>query len=609
MIPKPFVLSWGCRFAAQAVIGLVLRFVMACTHERTAIECCVEADDSPHTQTHRFRAPKPGNLALMPTLMLSIGLLVLLSAGFIVAVNWVTGRAIVQEFATRLIARGLSLQEMALRRHLDAAVDQATFIADAIRDGRYKFSDPALDDFISGTMAAAPQIGGLILAGPSGKALRVVRGASNSTLQLDHFDLTGDRQLAEIADEIRRRKDTHWGPPVYRERAQTTSLNYRMPIRKGDQYLGFVAVAVSTHALSILCTELSEPPRSLAFMLYGQDRVLAHPAMLGGSRPVSEAAPLHLLRTFGDRVIENFSTAQPLDKAGIAPPPGAMARQQAVDGELYFLFTRDIPGYGDLPITIGAYFLGRAVDAPLRLFYWASIIALVMLGASLVAAAWMARTIAGPIRRAAKGAAAIGTLDFDKVAPLEHSRFREINDLAHSFNAMLDGLRAFGRYVPRTLVTRLVKEGRVGAGTEERTLAIMFTDIVGFTSACEKLRAREVAEYINHHLALVAACVEQEGGTIDKFIGDAVMAFWGAPARVENSGNVGLPRGSRHSDGDSSGKPAPDRRWSRACSHSDRHPYGNGSGRRHRCSQPDQLHDRRRRRERDATSGKPWQVG
>ena len=477
---------------------------------------------------------KPGNLALMPTLMLSIGLLVLLSAGLIVAVNWITGRAIVQEFATRLIARALSIQEMALRRHLDAAVDQATFIADAIRDGRYKLLEPALDDFISGTMAAAPQIGGLILADPSGKALRVVRGASNTTVQLDHPDITGDSQLAEIADEIRLRKDPYWGPPVYRDRTQTTSLNYRVPIRKGDVYLGFVTLAVSTRALSILIKELSEPPRSAAFMLYGRDRILAHQAMLDGTRKASEDVPLHLLRTFGDRVIENYSSAQPLDKAGITPPPGTAARQQTVDGELYFLFTRDISGYGDLPITIGTYFLGRAVDAPLRLFYWASIIALVMLGASLIAAALLAGTISGPIRRAARGAAAIGTLDFDKVAPLEHSRFREINDLAHSFNAMLDGLRAFGRYVPRTLVTRLVKEGRVGAGTEERNLAIMFTDIVGFTAACEKLTAREVAEYINHHLALVAACVEQEGGTIDKFIGDAVMAFWGAPGRVEN---------------------------------------------------------------------------
>ena len=87
---------------------------------------------------------------------------------------------------------------------------------------------------------------------------------------------------------------------------------------------------------------------------------------------------------------------------------------------------------------------------------------------------------------------------------------------------------------PRTLVMRLVKEGRVGAGTEERVLAIMFTDIAGFTAVCEKMSAGEVAAFINQHLTLVSACVEQEGGTIDKFIGDAVMAFWGAPGRAEN---------------------------------------------------------------------------
>jgi class 3 adenylate cyclase len=90
------------------------------------------------------------------------------------------------------------------------------------------------------------------------------------------------------------------------------------------------------------------------------------------------------------------------------------------------------------------------------------------------------------------------------------------------------------RYVPRTLVMRLVKEGRVGFGSEERVLAIMFTDIASFTSMCETMSAGEVAAFINQHLSLVSACVEQAGGTIDKFIGDAVMAFWGAPGRVEN---------------------------------------------------------------------------
>ncbi len=196
------------------------------------------------------------SLALMPTLVLSIGLLVLLSVGSILAVNWITGRSIVQEFATRLIARVLATQEMALRRHLDAAVDQATFIARAIGDGRYQFSDPALGDFVSGTIAAAPQIGGFILADPSGKGLRVGRGASNTEFRLDHLDIIGDRQLSEIADEIRVRKDPYWGPPVYRETTQTTSLNYRVPIRNGDVYLGFLTVAISTRALSILSKEL-----------------------------------------------------------------------------------------------------------------------------------------------------------------------------------------------------------------------------------------------------------------------------------------------------------------------------------------------------------------
>ena len=62
----------------------------------------------------------------------------------------------------------------------------------------------------------------------------------------------------------------------------------------------------------------------------------------------------------------------------------------------------------------------------------------------------------------------------------------------------------------------------------------MFTDIVGFTATCETMTASEVAAFINQHLTLISACVVDEGGTIDKFIGDAMMAFWGAPARLDN---------------------------------------------------------------------------
>jgi adenylate cyclase len=471
---------------------------------------------------------------LMPTLVLSIGILVLLSVGSVLIVNWIVDRRIVQEFTSRLITRVLSAEERSLREHLDAAIDQGDFIAIAISSGRYQAAEPALADFVSGTLAAAPQVDGVILSDGNGKALRVVRGASNTEFQIDHFNVAGDSQFAAFADQIRTRKHPYWGAPLYREQRQETFLNYRVPIWSGDTYLGFAAIGISTRALSTLAKELSDPPRSVSFMLYGQDRVLAHPLMTEGSPRQLESASFPLLRTFGDPIIENLDALPPVDEIGLAPPAGVIARESSAQGERYFVFAREITDYSELPITVGTYFLKRAVDGPIRLFYWATILAVALLGVSLIVAALMAGAIARPIRRAARGATAIGSLDFDEVAPLPSSYFREINSLARSFNAMLDGLRAFGRYVPRTLVMRLVKEGRVGSGTEERVLAIMFTDIVSFTSTCEKMSAAEVAEFINQHLSLVSFCVEQEGGTIDKFIGDAVMAFWGAPGRIEN---------------------------------------------------------------------------
>ena len=82
------------------------------------------------------------SFALMPTLVASIGTLALLSVGSILTINWIVGRQIVQELTDRLISRTLATEEMALRHHLDAAIDQANFIAAAIRDGRYQFSEP-----------------------------------------------------------------------------------------------------------------------------------------------------------------------------------------------------------------------------------------------------------------------------------------------------------------------------------------------------------------------------------------------------------------------------------------------------------------------------------
>ncbi|MGI9491862.1 MAG: adenylate/guanylate cyclase domain-containing protein, partial [Geminicoccaceae bacterium] len=95
--------------------------------------------------------------------------------------------------------------------------------------------------------------------------------------------------------------------------------------------------------------------------------------------------------------------------------------------------------------------------------------------------------------------------------------------------AMASALRAFSQYVPRDLVRRLIARGDINElRSEARTITVLMTDIVGFSGRAERLSVVETAGFLNRHLCLVTSAIEAEGGIVDKFIGDAVMAFWGA---------------------------------------------------------------------------------
>ena len=91
---------------------------------------------------------------------------------------------------------------------------------------------------------------------------------------------------------------------------------------------------------------------------------------------------------------------------------------------------------------------------------------------------------------------------------------------------------AFSRYVAPEVVERISKlQGDVFAG-EEVELTIMFTDIRGFTSISEKLRPEQVVNLLNRYFTPMTSLVRSHRGTLDKFIGDALMAFWNAPVPV-----------------------------------------------------------------------------
>jgi adenylate cyclase len=90
--------------------------------------------------------------------------------------------------------------------------------------------------------------------------------------------------------------------------------------------------------------------------------------------------------------------------------------------------------------------------------------------------------------------------------------------------------KLFGQYIPPELVDEMAKDpARYSLRGESRVMSVLFSDIVGFTSISEKLEASELADMLNVFLSGMTRVIQDRRGTIDKYIGDAIMAFWGAP--------------------------------------------------------------------------------
>jgi adenylate cyclase len=117
---------------------------------------------------------------------------------------------------------------------------------------------------------------------------------------------------------------------------------------------------------------------------------------------------------------------------------------------------------------------------------------------------------------------------------LGNSRFEEIVEITNAYRSLKRGLRALEKYVPIKLVrTLLVNDEEPVLGGRVEELTIFFSDIRGFSTFSEELAPEKLADMLGQYLQTMTNVVSDSGGTVDKFIGDAVMAFWNAPRPVE----------------------------------------------------------------------------
>ncbi len=136
-----------------------------------------------------------------------------------------------------------------------------------------------------------------------------------------------------------------------------------------------------------------------------------------------------------------------------------------------------------------------------------------------------------PVENVSRQLQAIEGLDFETRAR-PPSKIQEIAKLESAASLLRTSLKSFSSFVPLDVVRQLIKSGiPLTLGVEPRFLTVFFSDLENFSSHSETLAPDDLLIQISTYLEQVSAAISEEGGTVDKFIGDGVMAFWNAPVQ------------------------------------------------------------------------------
>ena len=160
------------------------------------------------------------------------------------------------------------------------------------------------------------------------------------------------------------------------------------------------------------------------------------------------------------------------------------------------------------------------------------LVSLIMVLLSLPIIYGVAKLISRPLIVLKKAVEKIKTFNLD-IPIANKTLILEIRDLTAALETMRGTLKAFGSYVPTPLVKRMITHNIIPSlGGDRRELTFMFTDIEGFTEISESMSPEVLTGSITEYFKKVSRTILWTNGTVDKYIGDAVMAFWNAPVLV-----------------------------------------------------------------------------
>jgi class 3 adenylate cyclase len=472
----------------------------------------------------RDRVDKPsGGLSIATYLGLGLGALVATALGLLL---WVTLSTVFKNTTellndkSRIFLGSLTAQTT---QFLNTTLAPTEVVANEAMAGRI---DPRDDEHMRPLMrtllASSPQVTAMAFFDVDGT--RVASWREGGEVLSDRQPWPDRQSINDAIADAEATGRAGWGPPI-NEPFIGTFLNFRRPVFRDDVFLGMMTAVINVQALSAFLDGLETEIGQNAFILYDRNYVLAHRNLIEPFPGLSKDNPLPAVQAFNDPVLAKiWDEGWEDDK--LAAGRGHFAD---LEDEDYIFLYAPLDDYSDAPWLIGSYFPDDAVGTQFERMIASGVASILIVFLAIAATYFFGRFLRKPIQNLASAAGAVRDLDLDHVPKLPPSRFAELEEAGRAFNGMVGALKSFSLYVPKSLVQRLMARGDVtDIRSEVRQVTVFMTDIVGFTTLAEQMSAEETAAFLNDHLALVTTCIEAEGGVVDKFMGDAVMALWGA---------------------------------------------------------------------------------
>jgi class 3 adenylate cyclase len=440
----------------------------------------------------------------------------------------------------------VDLVSQSLRYQLDPTESQL----DAL--GRYILSDHLdlfnsgrINDLLLGTLAADDQIDTLVFVRSDLRVMSAARDSSDpGDFSIQEMPGGATSMYRTVLDIARDRRSLFWGTPFYSARRKNAVIPLYMPIRRGSGLIGVLRATVAVSALSRHIGSNVGAAGLVPFALNADGFIIAHP----DATPDREAAIGRLLRPadVDDKVLAAFRPNRPTDidvqqrYRDLGFIPDFKVQQIEVDGEQQLILYKPLDNYAPptiegmraKPWIIGLHLPDEGIARRLSRVTWAGLLGGAVMLAAVGLSVLIGRRIARPMARLALASELLAKLELTDMAALQNSRLKEIDIAITAFNRMRIGLSWLATYVPRSLLPLLIRaDSTDDFASRERAVTVLFTDIVGFTGIAQRLEAPDLAAFLNRHFSLLGEAIFDQGGSIDKYIGDSVMAFWGAPAR------------------------------------------------------------------------------